>query len=199
MSRRKTAACYGTFARVGGRVVARSVTALVLMASGAVLACGGDVPMPDQAVEGQAVEGQAVEDQAVEDQAVEGIAAEDLADLAAAHEDLLRSYNDGVLSERARVFMELTLAAHEELLRSYNDDVLSEQTRVAPYSPEGVGADLLDAWQKAERADREKGLFFPGDPEAGAFPLWKSEEGAAPPGNLEEDGKSEEGSASPGG
>lgn len=87
MSRRKKAACYGTFARVGGRVVvARSVTALVLMASGAVLACGGDAPMPDQAVEGQAVE---------------GVSAEDLADLAAAHEELLRSYNGGVLSERA--------------------------------------------------------------------------------------------------
>ena len=113
MSRRKKAACYGTFARVGGRVVvARSVTALVLMASGAVLACGGDAPMPDQAVEGQAVE---------------GVSAEDLADLAAAHEELLRSYNDGVLSERARVFMELTLAAHEELLRSYNGGVLSER------------------------------------------------------------------------
>lgn len=166
MSRSKKAACYGTFARVGGRVVARSVMALVLMASGAVLACGGDAPMPDQAVE---------------DQAVEGVGAEDLAELAAAHEELLRSYNDGVLSERARVFMELTLAAHEELLRSYNGGVLSERARVAPSSPEGGGADLLDAWQKAERADREKGLFFPGDPEAGAFPLWKSEEGSASP------------------
>ena len=160
MSRSKKAACYGTFARVG-RVVARSVMALVLMASGAVLACGGDAPMPDQAVE--------------------GVSAEDLAELAAAHEDLLRSYNGGVLSERARVFMELTVAAHEDLLRSYNGGVLSERTRVAPSSPEAVGDDLLDAWQKAERADREKGLFFPGDPEEGAFPLWKSEEGSASP------------------